>query len=165
MATAATAYGEEVVMIGKQIQGQTTVYKDGERLDSAIIVDGKSYAPTRSIGEAAGYEVSFDEGEIFLASPEPAVEGETEQTGGVAVETVGELSLEQVNSKIQRVTLDIVAYKSAIESKKVHLANNTDYAGRELHVSELQRYEDELVKAETDLEVLEAKKAALEAQQ
>ncbi|KQY87083.1 hypothetical protein ASD24_26775 [Paenibacillus sp. Root52] len=63
----ASAFADDIQsLVGKKIQGQTVVKIDGQELDTAIIVDGKSYSPTRSIGEAAGFDVSMQGKEIIL---------------------------------------------------------------------------------------------------
>lgn len=63
----AAAFANDIPsLVGKKIQGQTVVKLEGQELDTAIIVDGKSYSPTRSIGEAAGFDVSMQDKEIIL---------------------------------------------------------------------------------------------------
>lgn len=63
----AAAFADDIKsLVGKKIQGETVVELNGQALDTAIIVDGKSYAPVRSIGEAAGYDVSMQNKKIIL---------------------------------------------------------------------------------------------------
>ena len=64
-----TAFAEELQsMVGESIQGEFNVSIEGSSLDTpAIVVDGTSFLPVRALGEAIGYEVSFDpEGDIRL---------------------------------------------------------------------------------------------------
>lgn len=153
-ATAGAVYADDVVLIGKKIEGQTTVYKDGVRLDSAIIVDGKSYAPTRAIGEAAGYEVSFDEGEIHLNTSESDnAEGDSSnetidvaQGGEIVVETP--MTAEQLKRKMDDVVVNLTVEKHKLT-----------------HGSEAQKAEaqERIPVLEAKLAALEAEKAALEA--
>ncbi|WP_339297567.1 hypothetical protein MKY92_21675 [Paenibacillus sp. FSL R5-0623] len=47
----ATAFANDIKsLVGKKIQGEAVVELNGQALDTAIIVDGKSYAPVRAIG-------------------------------------------------------------------------------------------------------------------
>ncbi|WP_433581378.1 hypothetical protein [Paenibacillus amylolyticus] len=63
----ASAFADDIQsLIGKKIQGEAVMELNGEALDTAIIVDGKSYASVRVIGEAAGYDVSMQNKKIIL---------------------------------------------------------------------------------------------------
>ncbi|WP_419890735.1 hypothetical protein [Paenibacillus xylanexedens] len=63
----ASAFADDIKsLVGKKIQGEAVVELNGQALDNAIIVDGKSYAPVRVIGEAAGYDVSMKNKKIIL---------------------------------------------------------------------------------------------------
>lgn len=161
-ATAGAVYADDVVLIGKQIQGQTTVYKDGERLDSAIIVDGKSYAPTRAIGEAAGYEVKFDEGEIFLVSPETEVVVEPEKNN--IPEEAFLPPVEEVNTvydglTIEEVDRQIASLNESIQKYKVYFKYDEATIEKKVQLDEF------IATKEAEIAKLEEKKAELEAQQ
>lgn len=55
----AQALGASSSLVGKAIQAEYTVNVYGKKLaDPAIVIDGKSYAPVRAIGELAGFKVS-----------------------------------------------------------------------------------------------------------
>lgn len=62
LATTLSAQAEEITsLIGKTIQGAFPFQIEGKTLATpAIVVDGTSYLPVRALGEATGYEVSFD---------------------------------------------------------------------------------------------------------
>jgi hypothetical protein len=61
IATAIPAKAEVISLVGKVIQGEFAVsVGDKELQDKALVIDGTSYAPVRAIGEAAGFEVTFD---------------------------------------------------------------------------------------------------------
>lgn len=112
----ATAYADELQsLIGKKVQGQTDVYLDGTKLDSAIIVDGKSYAPTRKISEAAGKKVNFKDGGIYLDTP---VEVTTTEQPEQNSETETEMTLEQVNHQIGKIEGEIEVMKIGLEEMK-----------------------------------------------
>lgn len=66
MAMSATAFADDIQsLIGKTVQAQYTV-QIGDQTLSTIVVEGKNYAPVRSIGEAAGYEVVTDGKNVVL---------------------------------------------------------------------------------------------------
>jgi hypothetical protein len=63
----AQALGASATLVGKAIQGEYTVNVYGKKLaDPAIVIDGKSYAPLRAIGELAGYKVTVEGKTISL---------------------------------------------------------------------------------------------------
>lgn len=68
----ATAFGATNGMIGKSVQGEMTVTFNSEPLDTAVIIDGKSYLPMRSISEAAGLAVSATGNNVDLKNEEVA---------------------------------------------------------------------------------------------
>lgn len=159
VATAATAYGEEAIesLIGKQIQGQTTVYNDGQALAIAIILDGKSYAPVRDLAEAAGKEVAFGEGEIFLTTPTiPNSE---------AAEPSSELTTEDVSpaiSEIDLLNIRIKQTENQLTNKRIILEVAIN---RGMPLDFVEETEAKIADLESQLADLQVMKAALEAQQ
>ncbi|KUP23115.1 hypothetical protein [Paenibacillus sp. DMB5] len=105
-----TAFADDIKsLVGKAIQGEAPVIVDGQQLDTAIIVDGKSYAPVRVIGEAAGYSVSVDGKKIILKS-------EVKDTMKTTSENLDKpRTLEDVTTVITRTQEKIERYKEAIQ--------------------------------------------------
>lgn len=66
VATAGVAAADSLSLIGKKIQSEAAVTLDGKQIDTAIIVDGKSYAPVRSVAEATGLKVGYEKGNVNL---------------------------------------------------------------------------------------------------
>ncbi|WP_052350574.1 hypothetical protein [Paenibacillus gorillae] len=56
---AASVSASSLGLIGKKVQDEVDVLIDGKNIGSAIIVDNKTYAPVRPIGEAAQYDVGY----------------------------------------------------------------------------------------------------------
>jgi hypothetical protein len=58
----ATTYADDITsLIGKTVQGVFPVKVNGDALaKTAIVIDGTSYLPVRAIGDAVGYDVSFN---------------------------------------------------------------------------------------------------------
>lgn len=57
-------------IIGKTVQGTTSILIGVEYAADAIIIDGTSYAPVRAIAELVGMGVSFENGKIILTEKE-----------------------------------------------------------------------------------------------
>lgn len=54
-------------LIGKKVDSQAEVLLDGVALTShAIIIEGRSYAPVRAVGEAAGLNVDWKDEKVVL---------------------------------------------------------------------------------------------------
>lgn len=61
LATAGSAYAEDIAMIGKKVEGEFAVKVNGKKLDKkALVVDDTSYLPVRAIGEALNMDIKFD---------------------------------------------------------------------------------------------------------
>lgn len=173
LASTVTAYGA-TTLIGKKIQGETDVIVNGTKLDTAIIVDGKSYAPLRSVGSVAGYEVGFtSDKKITLDTPKETTSNET---GGEDVSTtvpedksttkevdIGNgktitlpiaenlTDIKQIDSYIQTISNDITGNKVALE----RMTSPDD---------PIEMVKTAIAKMEQCLEELQARKAELEAQ-
>jgi len=77
------ALAEQESMIGKTVGAEYPVIIDGKVLEvPAIVVDGRSFAPVRAIGEAMGLNVSFENQTVILTNqtPQEAEKGEGEGT-------------------------------------------------------------------------------------
>lgn len=56
----ATVFADDIQsLVGKKVQAEYTVEVNGQTLNT-VVVEGKNYAPVRSIGEAAGYTVNVE---------------------------------------------------------------------------------------------------------
>ncbi|WP_138756539.1 hypothetical protein [Paenibacillus sinopodophylli] len=103
-----SAYATEIsALVGKKIQSEWTVTLDGTQIDNAIIVDGKSYAPVRSISEAVGLEVGFQGKNVIL---------NTKKAGG------------DVLTKTESLEMSIEATKSDIKFYQSFLEMNPDFS-------------------------------------
>jgi len=77
------AIAEQTSMIGKTIESEYPVIIDGKVLEvPAIVVDGRSFAPVRAIGEAVGLDVSFENQTITLTSSNPRESQEKQAKAG-----------------------------------------------------------------------------------
>lgn len=150
----AAAFASDIPsLVGKKIQGQTVIKLEGQELDTAIIVDGKSYSPTRSIGEAAGFDVSMQDKEIIL----------NKKTSQTASTPGKEQSVEdqkvKLNDRITNQKDRIEALQKRIEGMEYEMSK-PDYVDRgEKEVTD--QYKADLEKQESLLVDLESQLASL----
>lgn len=125
--------------IGKVIQGEFIVRINGEPLaKKAIVIEGASYIPVREIGDALGYEVSFDSAKgIDLWNIEHAPIPEITPIGKPTV-TEAVYSLKEINHYI-------MTSNKFISYMKQTIAINPDDPNVPFQRTQLQMYEDELV--------------------
>lgn len=149
---AGAAFADDIqTLIGKKIQGEAVVELNGQALDNAIIVDGKSYAPVRSIGEAAGYEVSMQNKKITLGQKEAT----TTPGKGQSVEDQKEKLSERIASQKQRIAETEQLLSGMIEETK-----KPGYADKGEQVF-INNYNKRLTEQNTLLADLESQLAAL----
>lgn len=150
----ASAFADDIQsLIGKKIQGEAVVELNGQTLDTAIIVDGKSYAPVRAIGEAAGYDVSMQNKKIILdekASSTPTATSPGEETNLEFLKV-------KLNERIVDAKQRIADTNKLIEASE-YVIKNTPNSGEE---EVLKVRKDKLTEQQTLLANLEAELAAL----
>ncbi|MEK4059732.1 MULTISPECIES: hypothetical protein [Paenibacillus] len=131
----AQALGATSSLVGKKIQAEYTVNVYGKKLvDPAIIIDGKSYAPVRAIGELAGYKVSIsgkninldekDSGAGALANDKNtnAVLGPRPTSTPDPLPAVTKNKIKQIDEKIDTVVDNILVTSSLLKTD----ANNAE---------------------------------------
>ncbi|MEK3878864.1 MULTISPECIES: hypothetical protein [unclassified Paenibacillus] len=100
----AQALGASATLVGKAIQAEYTVNVYGKKLaDPAIVIDGKSYAPVRAIGELAGFKVTVKGKTISLedkGQPAPPLSDERSSLVGPVPVTTPDPALTAAKSKI-----------------------------------------------------------------
>ncbi|MGR6546263.1 hypothetical protein [Paenibacillus tundrae] len=146
----ASAFADDIKsLVGKKIQGEAVVELKGQALDTAIIVDGKSYAPVRSIGEAAGYEVSMQDKKIIM-DKKPVVSGrDAISKDPVKLKEIieshkesiarEEARLESYNKIIEQRPNEAEAYQPAIEHAKSNIQMYKEWiAEREAQLAALK---------------------------
>jgi len=148
----ATAYADDIEnLIGQKIQGQTAVYLDGSKLDTAIIVDGRSYAPTRKIAEASGNKVTFNEGGIYLETQEtpetPVVITDPTPVRTDSSEPSKEDKLNALNTRIDIANVQIQSLKISLtqsSSPEVSAKLQASLTAKEQELADLEQQKAEL---------------------
>lgn len=123
----AQALGASSTLVGKAIQAEYTVNVYGKKLaDPAIVIDGKSYAPVRAIGELAGFKVTVKGKTINLddkvQQAPPLSDERTALVGPVPVSTpdpaltAAKSKIEIIDGKIDSVVDNILAASSQLKA-------------------------------------------------
>ena len=170
-ATSATVFADNVKsLVGRKVQAETDVILNGQKIDTAVAIDGKSYAPVRSIAEAAGLNVSYRNGRIELDTVRD-LPGYSAPTPSMSKERIerrlqeARESLRQYEDTIKRLETDggLQRARDAVEIVK---ADPVKYPPYEVEIAEwrVERAEKELADAYRYKEELEAEIAELEAQ-
>ncbi|MDK8193778.1 hypothetical protein QP794_27220 [Paenibacillus sp. UMB7766-LJ446] len=147
-----TAFANDIKsLVGKKIQGEAVVELNGQALDNAIIVDGKSYAPVRVIGEAAGYDVSMQNKKIILDEKPSATV--TTPGKGQSVED----QKAKLEERISDAVLRISDTNKLIEASEYAIKNSPDSGEEEV----LKVRKNQLAEQQTLLADLKAQLAAL----
>ncbi|KAI7257552.1 hypothetical protein KC345_g10767 [Hortaea werneckii] len=123
----AQALGASASLVGKTIQGEYTVNVYGKKLAvPAIVIDGKSYAPVRAIGELAGYKVSVQGKIISLEEKTSADAASSDEKGSLVgpvpvitpdpALTVTKSRIEVIDAKIDAAVNNILATSSLLKA-------------------------------------------------
>lgn len=124
-----SAYGADIAaLVGKKVQGETDIVVEGVPVEKAIIIDGKSYAPVRSVAELGGFNVEFKDKKVILSGQQEApTQGETvtpASPGGSVEEPAAPLRLEYVVSEIERLEISIMTLNYGISASEQIIAEN-----------------------------------------
>lgn len=178
VATAGVAAADTVSLVGKKIQGEAIVTLDGEQIDTAIIVDGKSYAPVRSVAEATGLKAGYEKGNVKLETqtnqyPLPYWESRLtslneylESTKSLVANTESKIQtstgiIEKWEDKLNNLpndaseTLRQEIVTTLDDLRKSHAEHQTELAERQARVAEI---EAEIAEAKAEIAKLEAAK-------
>lgn len=130
LAFSISAHAEVVSMINKIVEGTFPVTVEGTKLTTdAVVIEGSTYLPVRSFGEAIGYTVGFDANmgvsltKKSVETTQPSTQPTTSQEPKVSTEQLKYIEQEIANLKLQ-ITADENAIKSNPDSP-----NNTKIEG------------------------------------
>ncbi|WP_051289624.1 hypothetical protein [Paenibacillus massiliensis] len=135
----ATTFADDIqTLVGKKIEGETAVTVDGTSIGSAIIVDGKSYAPVRSIAEASGLAVGYGGAGIALSTnKEPVIEVESTQEKPIINSNTSKIqvNIEEKQRLIDSMKKENETYTESIKQIQDNI-NSGRYSGDELEMLE-----------------------------
>jgi hypothetical protein len=122
LAFSLSAHAEVVSMINKVVEGTFPVTVEGKKLDTdAVVIEGSTYLPVRSFGEAIGYTVGFDTemGVSLVKKSAETAQPTTSQT--IPIATDPKVSTEQ---KIKYLEQEIANFKFQITAEENSIKSN-----------------------------------------
>lgn len=165
MMVSVQAFGDSISQIGKKIQTEYTVTVDGQQLSvPAIAVDGKSYAPVRAIGEAAGYDISVTEKSITLTTKENVPVADIAPTPEVVSSPTSTPAPEKSKTDVikeKAVTLQVELSKQSNEAMKVYMKLLNDRNNTDLKL-QYDQYDKKIKELQGELKQLESQLAELQ---
>lgn len=153
-----SVYAEEVVnYMGAKIEGQFDVKVNGQKIDQpALVVNGTSYLPVRTIAEMFGAEVKFDADlGIELISSKDSKDSAAKPSGSTS-------QIKLVQQEYERVVDEL----AAAQNKELELRNeiNRIKTNHETKGQDTSDLENKLSEYEAKIKELTEKKYELEAQ-
>lgn len=148
LTVSATTYAADITsLIGKSVQGVFPVKVNGDVLPkTAIVIDGTSYLPVRAIGDAIGYDVSFN-ADLGIELKKKEVVSMSSVTPSTTTVTQEAYDSETIDSMIR-------INKNFITASEEQIKENPDSPNIANWNMQLQRCKDQLA-------IWEARKAAL----
>ncbi|MFC5468406.1 hypothetical protein ACFPPD_06715 [Cohnella suwonensis] len=119
VASALPAYGAVSSLIGKKVTKEIQVKMDSETIGTAIVVEGRSYLPVRSLSDALDLTVQVNAGGVNLVTENIAKELEIKKTGRANVVIFRDKSLVKVND-LQKYIVDL---DTRLENEKTLFAS------------------------------------------
>jgi outer membrane translocation and assembly module TamA len=135
LAITSSVYADDIQsLIGKTIQGEFPVKIDGKTLGKkAVVIDGSSYLPVRIIGDATGYDVTFD-AELGVKLTKKAGVNVVSAPG--TIETKEEIQARydktEAEAKIEREKQENIGKASTISGQISNKENTLKYWGKKL---------------------------------
>jgi len=155
IAVAAPAYGAVSSLVGKYVQGEYPVKVDGSPLaNKSIAIDGTTYAPLRAIGEAIGYDVTFQDKTVVF----------TKRVGVQKVET-NTTSISSQISEIQSQIDELNKKQAELLKERFELELNNPNGFTNEQTLRYNEIKEERKAIQDQIKALEAQLQELESQQ
>lgn len=151
------AFADSISKIGKKVDSEATVVFNGESIGTAVILEGKSYAPLRDVANSIGAKIAYQKGTININF-------ESDESGKLAVEISQKkteiASVEYQINKLKTVSIpaleDKINHPEKYDIDPKRFANNQEAArkSKELLEAQLVELNQELEKLNAELEQL-----------
>lgn len=140
-------------LIGKKVQGLMSVELNGKPVKDAIIIDGTTYAPVRSLSDAAGFNLAIEGGKVKVTTEKALVsEAGIEESDAAIREKIYQLG-ESIKTNTENIKIaqngSIADYKKKIEMEKAY---TTDVEAHKLMIDGLQKNLDDQLAYVADLQ-------------
>ncbi|MEK0313747.1 hypothetical protein [Cohnella sp. 56] len=118
MTASVSSFAATSSVVGKKVQGEFTVVVDGAALSQkAVVIDGSSYAPLRSVGDSTGYDVSFEDKTVAFTK-------KTEVANSTVSENANELTA--INQELLALTMKLKIYSEEVNRLETEGRANPD---------------------------------------
>ncbi|MEK5469345.1 hypothetical protein MKY64_30540 [Paenibacillus sp. FSL R7-0210] len=149
-----SAYADDIKnLIGQKVQGTVSVNVNGTQVADGVIIKGNSYAPVRSLTEAAGLDVNYDKGVVTVINTKNMI-----NTTGKEIT----MTLEQVNSSIASLQQSIEFEQKNIDRYKILLQDKQYEKQWTTFQTSMDAVQLRLDKYQTRLDEMNALKAKLQ---
>lgn len=164
-ATSATVFADNVKsLVGRKVQAETDVMLNGQKIDTAVAINGKSYAPVRSIAEAAGLDVNYRNGRIELDT--------VRDVSGYSAPQTPPMSKERIEKRLEEARQMLRTHEDTIKTLETDGGIERAWKAVDIALSEPEKYSADEVEyfrryaeqAEQRLETAYKHKAELEAE-
>lgn len=113
---ASQAFAGTLSKVGKKVSGESSVYVNGNQINSAIIVDNSAYAPLRAVAEALGVDLEYEktsEGNVIKLNNTIS---DQEYIELMQKKTEVQTKINAANRTIERANKEKEAYTKKLES-------------------------------------------------
>lgn len=159
ISTSASALAAQVQsLVGKKVAGEYVVQVDGKKLsDKAIVVDGKSHLPVRSITDALGAKIDLvEKGEIVITS---GADGDSSTNNPGASEYAG-WSKHNLENALDSLKTNLLKPN---EEAKERIQSEIEQAQKDGALEHVEKKESQLKEYDARIEKYKAEIAEIEA--
>lgn len=118
-----TAFAASSSLVGKKIEREVSIEVDGQKIETeAIVVNGTTYVPVRSVGEMSGYKVTYKGGVVRMQSSGEAMETTPDTNEGKEIPSPARE--EDLDSQIKGKRNIMSSNNAEIEKQKAAIENS-----------------------------------------
>ncbi|WP_178023011.1 hypothetical protein [uncultured Paenibacillus sp.] len=159
---ATAVYGEAASLIGARVSGLFSVEVNGKMISDAIVVNGSTYVPVRSLTEAAGFDLSVTGKKVVIKTDEDIkMEGRINELksnleGLNSEKQITQTSIDDTNKKIQQLMENPLYDELSVDRKSSDAYKSLS--------AELAKYQAQLAETQAKIDAANAEIAELQAQ-
>lgn len=145
----AVAAAASTGLIGKKVQALIPVELNGKVVKDAVIIDGTTYAPVRSLSDAAGFDLSIEGGKVKVTTGATTDDSISKNLNVKYQIQVLQNQIEWNKELIKNTEQSIADFKNKIETEKAY---TTDVDAHKLMIEGLQKNLDDQLAYVADLQ-------------
>jgi len=146
----ATAIAATSSLVGKKVQSVVPVELNGKAIKDAVVIDGVTYAPVRSLSDASGYVLSVEGGKVKMTTksgtipPSEVTTTQQDPTVNAAVLARIQFLKNEINSTTDNIRIMESESIVMLESKiAIQLAYTVDVDAHKSLAASIQKNLDE----------------------